>query len=142
MMPLPHSGDVVVVVVELDVLDVLVELGGGLVVVVVLLTSGAHRTCTRRLPASVFAHAAPVNVAPRPRASFALGARTKARTSLPALKRTLPPRTFRSGVGVPFTGPSVDPFSARTSPATLMVVWVAPLILTLPRRPTCSWQML
>src|SRR5262245_59100848 len=128
MMPLPHA-DVVVVVVELAGLeDVLVVLAGGVVVVVVLLTSGAHRTCTRRLPASVLAHAAPVKVAPRPRASFALGARTKARTSVPALKRTLPPSTFSKGVGVPVTGPTVDPFWTRTSPATLIVVCAAPLI--------------
>jgi hypothetical protein len=86
--PLPQSSVVVVVVVvDVDVvveeLPVVVVVGGNveLVVVVVTGTSGAHLTVTFRLPARVRAHAAPVNVAPRPMPSFALGAVMNARTS-------------------------------------------------------------
>ena len=71
-------GAVVVVVVDVVVVevDVVVEVG------VVVVVSGAQETSTRRLAASSVAQAAPVNVAPVPRTSCALGALMNARIVL------------------------------------------------------------
>jgi hypothetical protein len=130
--PLPQSSVVVVVVVVVDVdvveapVVVVVDCKVVLVVVVVTGTSGAHLTVTLRLPLSVRAHAAPVNVVPRPMLSFALGAVMNARTSSCAPKCTTSPATLSSGVGVDPSGPSVVSLPSRTSPPTLIVDWLLP----------------
>jgi len=117
-------GAVVVVVVDVVVVEVDVVVDVGVVVVV----SGAQETSTRRLAASSVAQAAPVNVAPVPRMSCALGALMNARISLWAPNLTLSPSTLTSGVGVSSAPGSTLPFPSRRSPATLITDCVGPAI--------------
>jgi hypothetical protein len=111
-----------------------------LVEVVVVGAASAHSRWMRRPVTIRFAHTPPVNVLALPSWNRAPGAETNAWTCTPAPSFTAVPPTCRIGVGIVPFGPSVLPFSRRTSPVTSMVVWPTPRTSMDARRPTRSEQ--
>jgi hypothetical protein len=129
---------VVLPIVDELVLEELVE--EEIVVLVDVVLVAGQAKVTRRPVTMRSAQTTPVRVLARPSWNRASGAEMSAWTCTPAPSFTAVPPTCRIGVGIVPFGPSVLPFSRRTSPVTSMVVWPAPRTWMAACRPTRSEQ--
>jgi hypothetical protein len=137
----PVDEDVVVVGVMVEVVDEDVVVIGVVDEVVVEL-SGAHMIRTFLPADSIRAQAAPLNSAPFPRTSRALGAVMKARTVAWAPMWIVSLVAFTNGVNVLPRGSKVEASPIRTSSRTLMVDRVAPVTSIVACLPVRIWHTL